>query len=444
MSLSRRLSGESQDSKGTSYPNIGENREKIAVKPKGESIDQELIKQKVYEELFSAFGAELYSGAINSAELDKKLHDTLTTVIESEKLNLVSFERANLLQSISDEILGLGPIQSFIRDTTVTEIMVNGYRDIYIERSGRLFKTNKRFQSEEHLRRTIERIVSLVNRRIDESSPMVDARLLDGTRVNAVVPPIAIDGSTLTLRKFSAEPLTIKDLISFGTLTLEAKDVLMEIIGRRLNVIVSGGTGSGKTTLLNVLSSFIEPDARIVTIEDAAELRLPQPHVIRLESRPANAEGKGAITIRELVRNSLRMRPDRIIVGEVRDAAALDMLQAMNTGHDGSLTTVHANTPKDALTRIETMVLMAGMDLPVSVIREQIASAIDVVIQQSRMADGTRKITHISEVVGIDSGVIQMQDLFVFEFNDEEDFHSKGQLVYSGISLKGSRTPGHA
>jgi pilus assembly protein CpaF len=443
MSLSKRLSGESQDSQGASYPNIGDNREKISPKLAKENYDQEIIKQKVYEELFAAFGVELYSGVINSNELEKRLHDTLTSVIESEKLNLVTFERASLLQSISDEILGLGPIQSFIRDTSVTEIMVNGYKNIYIERSGKITKTAKKFQSEEHLRRTIERIVSLVNRRIDESSPMVDARLLDGTRVNAVVPPIAIDGSTLTLRKFSSEPLTIKDLISFGTLTPESKDILMQIISSRLNVVVSGGTGSGKTTLLNVLSSFIDSDSRIVTIEDAAELRLPQIHVVRLESRPPNAEGKGSVSIRDLVRNSLRMRPDRIIVGEVRDSAALDMLQAMNTGHDGSLTTVHANTPKDALARIETMVLMAGMDLPVSVIREQIASAVDIIIQQSRMADGSRKITHITEVAGFDSGVIQMQDLFVFDPQTNFETPGKGHLVSTGIPLRRTRTPGH-
>jgi pilus assembly protein CpaF len=443
MSLSKRLSGESQDSQGVSYPNIGDNREKISQRSTKESFDQELIKQKVYEELFAAFGVELYSGIINSSELEKRLHDTLTSVIESEKLNLVTFERASLLQSISDEILGLGPIQSFIRDTSVTEIMVNGYKNIYIERSGKITKTAKKFQSEEHLRRTIERIVSLVNRRIDESSPMVDARLLDGTRVNAVVPPIAVDGSTLTLRKFSSEPLTIKDLISFGTVTPESKEILMQIVSSRLNVVVSGGTGSGKTTLLNVLSSFIDSDSRIVTIEDAAELRLPQVHVVRLESRPPNAEGKGSVSIRDLVRNSLRMRPDRIIVGEVRDSAALDMLQAMNTGHDGSLTTVHANTPKDALARIETMVLMAGMDLPVTVIREQIASAVDIIIQQSRMADGSRKITHITEVAGFDSGVIQMQDLFIFDPQTNFESPGKGHLVSTGIPLRRTRTPGH-
>lgn len=443
MSLSKRLSGESEESDAVSYPNIGSTREKLVSSKVVENIDQELIKQKVYEELFSAFGSEMYSGSISGIELDTKLHETLSRVIEEENLSIVSFERASLAQSISDEILGLGPLQSLIRDSTVSEIMVNGSKNIYIERNGRLTKTNKRFQNEEHLRRTIERIVSMVGRRIDESSPMVDARLTDGTRVNAVVPPIAVDGSSLTLRKFSSEPLTIKDLIAFGTLTIEAKDLLMKAVSEKLNIVVSGGTGSGKTTLLNVLSSFIEPTSRIVTIEDAAELRLMQPHVIRLESRPANAEGKGSVSIRDLVRNSLRMRPDRIIVGEVRDAAALDMLQAMNTGHDGSLTTVHANTPKDALTRIETMVLMAGMELPVTVIREQVASAIDLIIQQNRLRDGSRKITQITEVAGIDSGTIQLQDLFVFESPEDPEDKNIGQLFSTGIPMKKSRTPGH-
>ena len=443
MSLSKRLGGEASDQEGASYPNLGPSREKMVAARSIGGVDQELIKQKVYEELFAAFGSDMYSGSISGIELDSKLHETLTKVIEEENLSIVSFERASLAQSISDEILGLGPVQSLIRDSSVSEIMVNGSKNIFIERNGKLTKTNKRFQSEEHLRRTIEKIVSMVGRRIDESSPMVDARLHDGTRVNAVVPPISLDGSTLTLRKFSAEPLTIKDLIAFGTLTVEAKEILMKAVSDRLNIVVSGGTGSGKTTLLNVLSSFIEPSSRIVTIEDAAELRLMQPHVIRLESRPSNAEGKGSVNIRDLVRNSLRMRPDRIIVGEVRDAAALDMLQAMNTGHDGSLTTVHANTPKDALTRIETMVLMAGMDLPVPVIREQVASAIDLIIQQNRLRDGSRKITQITEVAGIDSGVVQLQDLFVFETADEKSGKGGGHLVPTGIPMKKSRAPGH-
>lgn len=438
MSLSKKLNIKIEEGSGQSYPFIGESRSKIAAS-KSEEIDEELLKQRVNDELFRAFGPELYSGAISVDTLAKSLYDVLTRVVEEENLTLTSFDRVNLIQSISDEILGFGPIQSLLRDTTISEIMVNGHLNIFVEQSGKLHKTGKKFQSEEHLRRIIERIVSQVGRRIDESSPMVDARLLDGTRVNAVVPPIALDGSTLTLRKFSADPLTMKDLLSFGTLTLEAKDLLVECVKGKMNILISGGTGSGKTTLLNVLSSLIDSGERIVTIEDAAELRLLQPHVIRLESRPTNSEGKGGIAIRDLVKNSLRMRPDRIVIGEVRDAAALDMLQAMNTGHDGSLTTVHANTPRDALSRVETMVLMSGMDLPVGVIREQISQAIDIVIQQNRLRDGNRRITQISEVVGIDSGVIQLQDLFVFKYNNVGADRDKGELVSTGLSLQSSR-----
>lgn len=438
MSLSKKLNIKIEEGSGQSYPFIGESRSKLA-SSKSEEIDEELLKQRVNDELFRAFGPELYSGAISVDTLEKSLYDVLTRVVEEENLTLTSFDRVNLIQSISDEILGFGPIQSLLRDTTISEIMVNGHLNIFVEQSGKLHKTGKKFQSEEHLRRIIERIVSQVGRRIDESSPMVDARLLDGTRVNAVVPPIALDGSTLTLRKFSADPLTMKDLLSFGTLTLEAKDLLVECVKGKMNILISGGTGSGKTTLLNVLSSLIDSGERIVTIEDAAELRLLQPHVIRLESRPTNSEGKGGIAIRDLVKNSLRMRPDRIVIGEVRDAAALDMLQAMNTGHDGSLTTVHANTPRDALSRVETMVLMSGMDLPVGVIREQISQAIDIVIQQNRLRDGNRRITQISEVVGIDSGVIQLQDLFVFKYNNVGADRDKGELVSTGLSLQSSR-----
>ena len=438
MSLSKKLNIKIEEGSGQSYPFIGESRSKIAAS-KSEEIDEELLKQRVNDELFRAFGPELYSGAISVDTLEKSLYDVLTRVVEEENLTLTSFDRVNLIQSISDEILGFGPIQSLLRDTTISEIMVNGHLNIFVEQTGKLHKTGKKFQSEEHLRRIIERIVSQVGRRIDESSPMVDARLLDGTRVNAVVPPIALDGSTLTLRKFSADPLTMKDLLSFGTLTLEAKDLLVECVKGKMNILISGGTGSGKTTLLNVLSSLIDSGERIVTIEDAAELRLLQPHVIRLESRPTNSEGKGGIAIRDLVKNSLRMRPDRIVIGEVRDAAALDMLQAMNTGHDGSLTTVHANTPRDALSRVETMVLMSGMDLPVGVIREQISQAIDIVIQQNRLRDGNRRITQISEVVGIDSGVIQLQDLFVFKYNNVGADRDKGELVSTGLSLQSSR-----
>ena len=438
MSLSKRLSKDSGSSDGQSYPFIGNSREKLNVGV-GDGIDEEGIKSKVNEELFKTFGSDLYSTTISHQDLERMLYETFTKVVGELELSITSFDRAKLIQSISDEILGLGPIQEYIRDSSITEIMVNGHDKIYVERSGKVSKTGKVFYSEEHLRRIIERIVSQVGRRIDESSPMVDARLLDGTRVNAVVPPIALDGSTLTLRKFSSDPLTMKDLLAFSTLTLEAKDLLTQCVRDKLNIVISGGTGSGKTTLLNVLSSLISSDERIVTIEDAAELRLLQPHVVRLETRPQNAEGKGAITIRDLVRNSLRMRPDRIVVGEVRDAAAFDMLQAMNTGHDGSLTTVHANTPRDAISRIETMILMSGMDLPMSAIREQISQAVDVIIQQNRMRDGSRKITQITEVTGIDNGVLQLQDLFIYSKGNSLE-KTSGGLVPTGLTLQSNRS----
>ncbi len=312
-------------------------------------------------------------------------------------------------------MLGHGPIESLLRDPSVTEVMVNGPYSVYVERFGRLEKVAAEFDDEQHLRRIIDRICSRVGRRVDEASPTVDARLPDGSRVNAVVPPIALDGSTLTIRKFAAVPLTVGDLLQYGTLTRQAAEFLDACVRGRRTILVSGGTGSGKTTILNVLSSFVPADERIVTIEDAAELQLVQDHVVRLESRPPNSEGRGTITTRDLVRNALRMRPDRIVVGEVRDAAALDMLQAMNTGHDGSLTTLHANTPRDALSRLETMVLMAGMDLPIRAIRDQISSAVDLILQVSRFKDGARKITHITEVTGMEGDVVTLQDLFRYD-----------------------------
>jgi pilus assembly protein CpaF len=294
--------------------------------------------------------------------------------------------------------------------------MVNGPSQIYVERSGRLHEVDVAFADEAHLRRTIDKIVARIGRRVDEASPMVDARLPDGSRVNAVVPPIALDGSTLTIRKFAADPYTATDLIGFGTMTRQVADLLVACVRGRLNILISGGTGSGKTTTLNVLSSFLPADERIVTIEDAAELQLHQAHVLRMEARPSNIEGRGEVSVRDLVRNALRMRPDRIIVGEVRDGAALDMLQAMNTGHDGSITTLHANSPRDSLSRMETMVLMAGMDLPTRAIREQTASAVDLIVHQSRLKDGTRRITHITEVCGMEGDIVTLQDLFTFDF----------------------------
>ena len=334
--------------------------------------DLTAFKHEVHESLMQSLGQQAYDGQMEQRVLEEHVFNAIQTVLNKAKKPLSTGDRARISQEIIDDILGNGPLEPLLRDPEITEIMVNRADSIFIEREGKLHPTDLKFSDEAHLRRTIDRIVSRVGRRIDEASPMVDARLPDGSRVNAVLPPICLDGCSLTIRKFSKDPFTVKDLVTTGTLSRGAAEVLDACVRGRLNMLISGGTGSGKTTTLNVLSSFIPDNERIVTIEDAAELQLSQPHVLRMESRPANVEGQGQVTIRDLVRNSLRMRPDRIIVGEVRDAAALDMLQAMNTGHDGSLSTVHANTPRDALSRIETMVLMAGMDLPVRVIREQV------------------------------------------------------------------------
>ncbi len=323
-------------------------------------------------------------------------------------------ERARLISDICDEILGYGPIEPYLKDDSVTEVMVNGPKKIYVERMGKLHLTGAQFHDNTHLMAVIDKIVTPIGRHVDEASPLVDARLPDGSRVNVVIPPLSLIGPCVTIRKFSKNPLSVENLISFGTLDENMAIFLRACVKARLNILVSGGTGSGKTTTLNVLSSFIPPDERVVTIEDAAELRLEQPHVVTLESRPANIEGKGAITIRDLVKNSLRMRPDRIIVGEVRGGEALDMLQAMNTGHDGSLTTAHANSPRDVLSRLETMVLMSGLDLPVRAIRDQISSALDLIIHQERISDGSRKITYITEVQKMEGDVIVLQDLFHF------------------------------
>jgi pilus assembly protein CpaF len=344
-------------------------------------------------------------------------------------------ERAALVADLADDVLGYGPMQRFLADREVTEIMVNGCEDIYVERSGRLHRTSARFISEGHLRRVIDRIVSEVGRRVDESSPMVDARLPDGSRVNAIIPPLAVDGPVLTVRKFASDPYRVHDLVAMGAFTQETADLLSACVRGRLNMLVTGGTGTGKTTMLNVLSSFIPADERVVTIEDSVELQMDQHHVVRLESRPANAEGRGSVAIRDLVRNSLRMRPDRIIVGEVRGGETLDMLQAMNTGHDGSLSTVHANTPRDAISRLETMVLMAGMDLPDRAIREQVASALDVIVHLSRFRDGTRRVTNVTEVVGMEGQIVTLQDVFAFDYAAGVDGQGRhrGQLRPTGI-----------
>jgi pilus assembly protein CpaF len=372
----------------------------------------------------------------NQVEVRRQIEELFGKIADEEGLALTRAERVRMLEQITDEILGLGPMEPLLRDETITEVMVNGPQQVYIEREGRLELTNVTFQNDEHVMKIIQRIISPIGRRIDESSPMVDARLADGSRVNAIIPPLSLVGPVLTIRKFSATPFTVEDLVRFGTATPEMFEFLEACVKARLNIFVSGGTGSGKTTMLNILSSFIPDDERIVTIEDAAELQLRQEHVVTLEARPANIEGKGAIPIRELVRNSLRMRPDRIVVGECRSAEALDMLQAMNTGHDGSMSTGHANTPRDMLSRLETMVLMAGMDLPLKAIREQIASAVDLIVHQNRLKDGSRKIVAITEVQGMEGDVIVMQDIFVFEQTDVIEGKIHGKLRPTGIRPK--------
>lgn len=395
------------------------------------------IKQRLHYRLIEELGPALASFDSDDS-LKEKIKESLSSLLATEKTPLTAQERQQLFQEITDEIVGYGPLQRFLTDSEVTEIMVNNYHTIYIEKNGKLLKTDARFIDEQHLRHLIDKIVAQVGRRIDESSPMVDARLPDGSRVNAIIPPLAINGSKLTVRKFAADPLSVQDLIDLATLTPVAANFLKAAVQGRLNIIVSGGTGSGKTTTLNVLSEFIPPTERIITIEDAVELQLKQEHVLQLESRPPNIEGKGEVTIRDLVRNSLRMRPDRIIVGEVRGGEALDMLQAMNTGHDGSLSTIHANSPRDALARLETMVLMSGMELPVKAIREQIASAIDLIIHQARLKDGSRRLTHITEVQGMEGEVITLQDLFLFDYGAGIDSQGKylGRLRSTGIRPK--------
>jgi len=357
-------------------------------------------------------------------------------VMAEERVVMTRTERVLLFDQVVAEILGLGPIEQLLQDNTITEVMVNGPTDIYIERKGKIEKTNLKFENEEHLLRIIDRIVAPIGRRVDEASPMVDARLLDGSRVNVTIPPISLVGPVITIRKFSKIPYTDSDLVSFGTLTPELIQLLRACVEARLNLIISGGTGAGKTTLLNVLSAFIPSRERIITIEDAAELQLKQDHVVTLEARPPNIEGKGQVTIRDLVINALRMRPDRIVVGEARGGEALDMLQAMNTGHDGSMSTLHANTARDALRRLETMVLMAGMDLPLRAIREQVASALNCIIHLERLSDGSRRVVQVAEVQGMEGDVIVMQDIFHLEQTGFKEGHIMAQLRPTGIRPK--------
>lgn len=393
------------------------------------------VKSRAVDSLFESIGTRISDSSLTEEQLQGYVREELTRIVGSEQMLLTADERQRLIRDIEDDALGLGPLQRLLNDPTVTEIMVNGHERIYVERGGRLIESGLRFGSEEHLRRVIERIVANVGRRIDESSPLVDARLADGSRVNAVIPPLAVHGSSLTIRKFSDTPFQVADLIRFRSMTQPMAELLNACVQARLNIIVSGGTGTGKTTLLNVLSSFIPTDERIVTIEDAIELKLQQDHVVSLESRPPNVEGKGQVTIRDLVRNSLRMRPDRIVVGEVRGGESLDMLQAMNTGHDGSLSTVHANSPRDSISRLETLVLMAGMDLPLRAVREQIASAVDLIVQLTRLRDGTRRVTHVTEVLGMEQETVVLQDIFLFDFAAGMDAggNFKGVPKFTGL-----------
>jgi pilus assembly protein CpaF len=392
------------------------------------------LKTRVQNRLLSELDPGMDISKVN--EVRTTIQELFEQVLAEENIVLSRPERHRLYEQIAAEILGLGPLQPLLDDETITEVMVNGAKNIYIERHGKIHRVPLSFESDDHVMRIIDRIVSPLGRRIDESSPYVDARLADGSRVNAVIPPISLVGPVLTIRKFFKNPISIEQLIQFGSITPEALQFCKACVESRINVVISGGTGSGKTTLLNILSQFIPNDERIVTIENAAELQLRQEHVVTLESRPPNIEGRGEVTIRQLVINALRMRPDRIIVGEIRDEAALDMLQAMNTGHDGSMTTAHSNSPRDTLSRVETMTMMAGMELPVRAIREQIASAIDLVIHQERLRDGTRKVVNITEVSGMEGDVITMTDIFQFEQSGYEDGKVIGRLRPTGLRPK--------
>ena len=395
----------------------------------------EELRLRVHQFVIDAVGPMLQDDAVDETALRRMVQEQVHKGLGDEHTALSAAERVQLIQDVTDDTLGYGPIDRFLHDPGITEVMVNGPKSVYIERRGKIETTDVEFVDEEHLRRTIDKIVSQVGRRIDEASPMVDARLPDGSRVNAVIHPVAVGGPFLTIRRFAKDPYTVDDLINFNSLSPQVAHFLDACVRGALNMVISGGTGTGKTTLLNVVSSFIPEDQRIVTIEDAKELRLWQAHVCSLEARPPNVEGAGEVKIRELVRNALRMRPDRVIVGEARGAEALDMLQAMNTGHDGSLTTIHSNSPRDALSRIETMTLMGGIELPVRAIREQMASALDVIVHLSRLRDGTRRITSVSEVLGMEGDTIVMQDIYTFDFGmgvDEEGRHL-GRLKSTGI-----------
>lgn len=389
---------------------------------------------KIKRFLIETISREIEGESLTHRISREDLATRLDSLLKARSIQLPETIRLQVINDVLDELLGYGPIQPLLDDPEISEVMVNGPDKVYVERNGKLVKTKVKFEDDNHIRRIIDKIVLPLGRRIDEDHPTVDARLPDGSRVNAVIPPVAIDGPAITIRKFAKERLTIEQLISFGTLTDKMAEFLRACVIARLNIVISGGTGSGKTTLLNVLSGFIPPDERIITIEDAAELQLYQEHVVRLEAKPPNIDGTGEVPIRQLVRNALRMRPDRIVVGEVRGGEALDMLQAMNTGHDGSMTTLHANSPRDGLSRLETMVLMAGLDFPIKVVREQITSAVDLIVQQTRLKDGSRKITHITEVSGMESNTIVMSDIFRFvQTGVSKDGYIEGELKPTGI-----------
>jgi pilus assembly protein CpaF len=383
------------------------------------------LKARVHERLIKELDMARLSG-LDPAVVRGQVEEAAALLLTGEDVPMARSERLRVISDIADDVVGFGPIQPLLDDPTISEVMINGRDQVYFERKGVLYLSDKVFKDDAHIMRVIEKIVAPLNRRVDERSPMVDARLPDGSRVNAIIPPLAIDGPVVTVRKFSKDPYQADDLVRFQTLTPEIVELLKACITMRLNIIVSGGTGTGKTTLLNVLSSFIPATERVVTIEDPAELQMRQRHVIRLETRPANIEGEGQIAQRDLVRNALRMRPDRIIVGEVRAGEAFDMLQAMNTGHDGSLTTVHANTPRDSLSRVENMVLMAGLDLPAKAIREQVASAINLIVHLTRLKDGTRRVTHVTEIVGMEGDTVTLQDVFVFQARGTDD---RGKII---------------
>ena len=440
MGLHDRLKGGNGDGAGSSLAETTSSRsEPLAAAAPAERVGADPyaeLKTRVHHACIAKLGPELFT-AESTGDLTERVLRAVTEQLALDRTPLTRDERRQLVREITDDILGYGPLEPFLRDDSVTEIMVNGGERIYIERAGKIELSDSTFVDDAHLLRIIDKIVSQVGRRVDEASPMVDARLPDGSRVNAIIPPLALRGPTLTIRKFSRDPYTMDDLINFGSLTPKSAHFLAACVQGKLNVLVSGGTGTGKTTTLNALSAYIPGDERIITIEDAAELQLQQDHVITLESRPPNIEGEGEIRIRELVRNALRMRPDRIIVGEVRGPETLDMLQAMNTGHEGSLTTIHANSPRDALARLETLVLTAGVELPLRAIREQVASAFDLLIQITRLVDGSRRISHVTEVLRMESDVITLQDIFLAKPPDEESAAAQISRLLSPLSCTG-------